>query len=218
MATAEGLYLALRRISFEGAALMIVGFDGDEDQVRADWRRAHRILRRHEGSSLGHRPGRAWERARFEHPYLRDVLIDHAIMVDTLETATTWDRYLPLYHSVRDVIAKAMGGGGLVMAHLSHAYTDGASLYYTFLARQAEGRELEQWQQVKAAATEAILAAGGALSHHHGIGSDHQPWLSQYLGPAGVRTLAGLKQTFDPQGIMNPGKLMAADKDTSDVF
>ncbi|UCH86516.1 MAG: FAD-binding oxidoreductase [Dehalococcoidia bacterium] len=217
MAAAEGLYLALRRISFEGTALMIVGFDGDEDQVRSDWRRAHRILRRHEGSSLGRRPGRAWERARFEHPYLRDLLLDHAIMVDTLETAVTWDRYLALYGSVRDAMAKAMDGRGLVMAHLSHAYSDGASLYYTFLARQAAGQEMEQWQQVKVAATDAIIAAGGALSHHHGIGSDHQPWMSRYLGPAGVRTLAALKQTFDPHGLMNPGKLMPTSEDDSDV-
>jgi alkyldihydroxyacetonephosphate synthase len=217
MAAAEGLYLALRRIRLEGAVLMIVGFDGDEDQVRSDWRRAQRILRRHQGSSLGHSPGRAWERSRFELPYLRDLLLDHAIMVDTLETAVTWDRYLPLYHSVRDTMANAMDGRGLVMTHLSHAYTDGASIYWTFLARQAEGRQLEQWQQVKAAATDAILAAGGALSHHHGIGSDHRPWMPQYVGPAGVRTLTSLKQTFDPHGIMNPGKLTAADKDTSDV-
>jgi alkyldihydroxyacetonephosphate synthase len=217
MAAAEGLYLTLRKIRLEGAALMIVGFDGDEDQVRSDWRRAHRILRRHEGSSLGHRPGQAWEHSRFAAPYLRDLLLDHAIMVDTLETATTWDRYLPLYRSVRDAMAKAMGGRGLVMAHLSHAYSDGASLYYTFLARQTEGRELEQWQQVKVAATDAIIAAGGALSHHHGIGSDHRPWMSRYLGAAGVRTLAALKQTFDPNGIMNPGKLTPTSEDGSDV-
>jgi alkyldihydroxyacetonephosphate synthase len=217
MAAAEGLYLTLRRIRLKGAALMIVGFDGDEDQVRSDWRRAHRILRRHEGSSLGHRPGQAWEDSRFAAPYLRDLLLDHAIMVDTLETATTWDRYLPLYRSVRDAMAKAMDDRGLVMAHLSHAYSDGASIYYTFLARQAEGRELEQWQQVKVAATDAIIAAGGALSHHHGIGSDHRPWMSRYLGTAGVRTLAALKQTFDPNGIMNPGKLTPTSEDGSDV-
>ena len=216
-AAAEGLYLALRRIRLEGAALLIVGFEGAEDQVRFDWRRAQPILRRHQGSSLGHSPGRAWERSRFEIPYLRDLLLDHTIMVDTLETATTWDRYLALYRSVRDAMAKAMDGRGLVMAHLSHAYTDGASLYYTFLARQAEGHELEQWQQVKVAATEAIIGAGGALSHHHGIGSDHRPWMPRYLGAAGVRTLAALKQTFDPQGIMNPGKLTAASEDRSDV-
>jgi alkyldihydroxyacetonephosphate synthase len=216
-AAAEGVYLALRRIRLEGAALLIVGFEGAEDQVRSDWQRARRILRRHQGSSLGHSPARAWKRSRYELPYLRDLLLDHAIMVDTLETATTWDRYLALHSSVRDAIAKAMGGRGLVMAHLSHAYTDGASIYYTFLARQAEGRELEQWQQAKTAATEAIIAAGGALSHHHGIGSDHRPWMPQYMGAAGVRTLAALKQTFDPQGIMNPGKLTAAGEDTSDV-
>jgi alkyldihydroxyacetonephosphate synthase len=196
---------------------MIVGFDGDEDQISSDWHRAHRILRGHQGSSLGRSPGRAWERSRFELPYLRDVLIDHAIMVDTLETAVTWDRYLALYRSVRDALAKAMGGRGLVMTHLSHAYSDGASIYYTFLARQTEGQELEQWQQVKAAATDAIIAAGGALSHHHGIGSDHRPWISRYLGAAGVRTLAALKQTFDPQELMNPGKLTAASEDSSDV-
>jgi len=216
-AAAEGLYLTLRRIRLEGAALLIVGFEGAEDQVRSDWQRVQPILRRHQGSPLGHSPGRAWERSRFEVPYLRDLLLDHTIMVDTLETATTWDRYLALYRSVRDAIAKAMDDRGLVMAHLSHAYSDGASLYYTFLARQAEGRELEQWQQVKVAATDAIIAAGGALSHHHGIGSDHRPWMSQYLGAAGVRTLAALKQTFDPQGIMNPGKLTAAGEDRSDV-
>ncbi len=218
MAAAEGLYLTLRRIRLEGAALMIVGFDGDEDQVRSDWRRAHRILRRHEGSSLGHRPGQTWEHSRFAAPYLRDLLLDHTIMVDTLETATTWDRYLPLYRSARDAMAKAMDGRGLVMAHLSHAYSDGASLYYTFLARQADGHELEQWQRVKVAATDAIIAAGGALSHHHGIGSDHRPWMSRYLGTAGVRTLAALKQTFDPNGIMNPGKLTPTSEDGSDVI
>jgi len=210
-------YLERRGIHLDGASLLIVGFEGAEDQVRSDWQRAKRILHRHQGFSLGHSPGRLWQRSRFELPYLRDVLLDHTIMVDTLETATTWGRYLALHSSVRDAMAKAMDGRGLVMAHLSHAYTDGASLYYTFLARQTEGRELEQWQQVKAAATDAIIRAGGALSHHHGIGSDHLPWMAQYLGPAGVRTLAALKQAFDPQGIMNPGKLIAAGEDTSDV-
>ena len=208
-AVAEGLYLAARRISLEGSTLMIVGFDGEEEQVRSDWRRAQGILRRQQGVPLGHGPAQVWNRSRFDHPYLRDLLLDHAIMVDTLETATTWDRYLALHSSVRDAIARAMDGRGLVMAHLSHAYTDGASVYYTFLARQREGQQLEQWQEVKIAATEAILAAGGALSHHHGIGSDHRPWMPQYLGAAGIRALAALKQTFDPRGIMNPGKLMA---------
>ncbi|MGQ9573325.1 MAG: FAD-binding oxidoreductase [Dehalococcoidia bacterium] len=216
-AAAERLYLALRKARLEGASLMIVGFEGSEDQVRSDWRRAQHILRRHQGVPLGRSPGRAWKRSRFELPYLRDVLLDHAIMVDTLETATTWDRYLALYVAVRDTMTRAMNGRGLVMAHLSHAYSDGASVYYTFLARQMEGRELEQWQQVKTAATETIVAAGGALSHHHAIGSDHRPWMPRYLGAGGLRALHVLKQTFDPQDIMNPGKLAPAGEDKSDV-
>jgi len=101
-----------------------------------------------------------------------------------------------------------MGGKGMVLAHLSHAYTDGASVYYTFIARQREGEELAQWQEVKDAATDAIVAAGGALSHHHAIGIEHRRWVDGYLGEAGVRSLRALKQVFDPAGVMNPGKLV----------
>ena len=202
-------YLARRGMQLEGSVVMIVGFEGAEDEVRSAWDRAKPILRRQGGISLGRSPGRAWERARFELPYLRDVLLDHAIMVDTLETATTWDRYLSLYRSVAEAITEALGGQGAVMAHLSHSYSNGGSIYYTFIGPQKPGRELEQWQEVKVSATKAIVSAGGALSHHHGIGSDHRPWMAEYLGPTGVRALAALKQTFDPQGIMNPGKLVA---------
>jgi alkyldihydroxyacetonephosphate synthase len=95
-----------------------------------------------------------------------------------------------------------------VMTHVSHMYEWGASLYTTFLGRQAAGQELEQWWEVKRAATEAILAAGGTLSHHHGIGRDHAPWLAHEIGPVGMNALWALKQTFDPAGIMNPGVLV----------
>jgi alkyldihydroxyacetonephosphate synthase len=211
-AVVEGVgrwYLARRGMQIEASTVMIVGFEGTEDEVRSAWDRAKPILRRQGGISLGRSPGRAWERSRFELPYLRDVLLDHAVMVDTLETATTWDRYLSLYRTVGEAIAEALGDRGAVMAHLSHSYSNGGSIYYTFLAPQKPGRELEQWEEAKVAATKAIVSAGGALSHHHGIGSDHRPWMGQYLGPAGLRALAALKETFDPQRIMNPGKLVA---------
>ena len=108
-------------------------------------------------------PGRAWERSRYEAPYLRDVLLDHAILVDTLETATTWDRYLALYAAVRDAIAGALGERSLVMAHLSHSYPHGGSIYFTFIARQEQGREIEQWERAKKAATQTIIDNGAAL-------------------------------------------------------
>ncbi len=189
------------------AAVLIGGFEGEEEHVRYGWARAEPILARHDGRSLGPGPGDAWQRARFELPYLRDVLLDHAIMVDTLETAMTWDRYLGVHKEIRAAMLEALEGRGWVMAHLSHSYSDGGSIYYTFLARQKEGRELEQWERLKAAATQVIVDAGCALSHHHGIGSDHRPWMAAYLGPGGIRALVALKDAFDPQGIMNPGKL-----------
>ena len=106
-------------------------------------------------------PARAWERSRYDAPYLRDLLLDHAILVDTLETATTWDRYLALYAAVRDAIATALGERSLVMAHLSHSYPHGGSIYFTFLARQEEGHEIEQWERAKTAATQTIIDNGG---------------------------------------------------------
>ena len=199
------------------AALLIAGFEGEEEQVRYGWARAEPILARHDGRPLGPGPGEAWQRARFELPYLRDVLLDRAIMVDTLETATTWDRYLGAHKKIRAAMLEAMKGRGWVMAHLSHSYSDGGSIYYTFLARQTEGRELEQWERVKAAATQAIVDAGCALSHHHGIGSEHRPWMAAYVGSGGVRALGALKEAFDPQGIMNPGKLIVDAKESRHV-
>jgi alkyldihydroxyacetonephosphate synthase len=94
------------------------------------------------------------------------------------------------------------------MTHVSHSYSDGASLYCTFLGKQIPGHEIEQWRAVKRAATEAILAYGGTLSHHHGIGADHVPWLEREHDALGMAALRALKATFDPQGILNPGILL----------
>ena len=150
---------------------------------------------------------------RFRHPYLRDILLDRSLMVDTLETAAPWEKLPGLYAAVRQALCEAVlatAPGVLVFGHLSHGYPDGASLYFTFMARQQSGQEYEQWQTAKTAATEAILKHGGALSHHHGIGIVHRLWTAAYLGKEGLSLLADLKQNLDPQNIMNPGKLLNA--------
>ncbi len=201
-------YLSRKGLDLESASIMILGFEGGEAAVKHGWAEAKPILRRHDGQSLGRSPGRAWERSRYDAPYLRDLLLDHGIMVDTLETATTWERYLSLYAAVRKAIGNALGEGSAVMAHLSHSYSDGGSIYFTFLAAQERGGEIEQWERMKMAATEAVVGHGGALSHHHGIGSDHRTWMEPYLGLSGARWLDALKSTLDPGGIMNPGKLI----------
>jgi alkyldihydroxyacetonephosphate synthase len=132
-------------------------------------------------------------------------------MVDTLETAAPWEKLPELYAGVREALYHSIlinVEGALVFTHLSHAYPDGASLYFTFMAQQQAEKELEQWQMVKEAATEAILRHGGALSHHHGIGSMHKTWMETYLGQEGLALLAYLKKKLDPNNIMNPGKLL----------
>ena len=209
---AIGVRLMKRRgFALQGACLMILGCEGDEQSVPEDLDAALSICAAHGAFHLGRSPGEAWYAERFDLPYLRDMLLDQGVMVDTLETATTWDNLLPLYERVGQAISAAIEAEGvrpLVICHVSHAYSDGASLYYTFLARQAEDREIAQWEYVKRKATQAIMQQGGTLSHHHGVGVDHRPWLEAEHGTLGVAAMRALKQTFDPYGVMNPGKLL----------
>jgi len=209
---AIGMRLMKRRgIALQGACLMILGCEGNEQSVPEDLDAALTMCAAHGSFHLGRSPGEAWYSERFDLPYLRDTLLDHGIMVDTLETATTWDNLLPLYERVGRAIAAAIEAEEvrpMVLCHVSHAYSDGASLYYTFLARQAAGREIAQWEYVKRKATEAIMQHGGTLTHHHGVGVDHRPWLEQEHGTLGVAAMRALKQTFDPYGVMNPGKVL----------
>jgi alkyldihydroxyacetonephosphate synthase len=205
------LYVRLRGFDLQNSALLLMIFEGPGSLVSAAKKEAHRYA--HSGLHLGGLPARNWMKERFRHPYLRDDLLDRSIMVDTLETAAPWQKLPELYAAVRQALSDAVlatAPGALVFGHLSHGYPDGASLYFTFMARQQPGQELEQWQTVKTAATEAILKHGGALSHHHGIGSVHKPWASTYLGKEGLSLLAELKNKIDPQNIMNPGKLLNA--------
>jgi alkyldihydroxyacetonephosphate synthase len=201
-------YLGRRGLSLETGAIMILGLEGDEAAVKYERAAARNVLARHGAVSLGRSAGQAWKRGRFEAPHLRDLLLDHGILIDTLETSTTWDRYLDLHQTVTQALRDALGERSVVMAHLSHSYTDGGSVYFTFLAPQERDNEIPQWERVKAAATDAIVRGGGALSHHHGIGGDHRPWMREYLGEGGAAILAGLKQALDPAGVMNPGKLI----------
>jgi alkyldihydroxyacetonephosphate synthase len=204
-------YLRLRRRA--GGCLMIVGHEGDRESVPRRRELAVRELRGGGAVYLGTAAGRAWEHGRFHGPYLRDTLIEKGAMVEALETSHTWSGLLNLHRSVgaaiRDALA-AQGTPGLVFCHLSHAYADGASLYFTFISRAREGAEIEQWRQVKRAACEAIVAAGATITHHHAVGLDHAPYMEAEVGRLGVESLRALKAELDPAGIMNPGKLIPA--------
>jgi alkyldihydroxyacetonephosphate synthase len=201
----------LRMRGHEGGCLAIVGFEGAEEDVEDRRRAAGALLRAGGGVSLGHRPGEAWYRSRFAAPYLRDELLDRGILVDTLETATSWSNLGKLHEAVGEALWAALSGRGtppLVMCHVSHLYRSGASLYFTFLAKQEEDDALGQWRAAKTAASEAIVAGGGTITHHHAIGRDHRQWLAAEDGELGVEVLRAAKERLDPAGIMNPGKLL----------
>ncbi|MBN1344026.1 MAG: FAD-binding oxidoreductase [Phycisphaerae bacterium] len=190
--------------------LCLLSFEGAPAHVRADCRQAAGLASRFRAVALGSSPGQSWKRERFSLPYFRDDLMARGVMVDTLETATLWSNVEPLDRAVRHAITSGIDAGqarGAVMAHVSHVYRAGASLYYTFLARHNGNDALDQWQRIKTAANRAIADNGGTLSHHHGIGYEHQP-LAAENGPLAVQALKALKATLDPTALMNPEKLL----------
>jgi alkyldihydroxyacetonephosphate synthase len=191
-----------------GGCLMVVGHEGT-DAADLAVRRAQvdRVLASSGGTGLGAERGRAWLAGRFHAPYLRDALLDVGVLVETVETATFWSRWQPVYDAVTQALESALGAGTLVLCHISHVYETGCSLYFTVAARQ--GRDpVAQWLTAKAAASDALTGAGATITHHHAVGTDHKPWLSREIGPVGVALLRGLKQAADPTGVLNPGVLV----------
>jgi len=202
-------YLQLR--GYREGCLAILGFEGAGEELACRRRRALALVRGFGGLAVGRSPGEAWRAGRFTAPYMRDELLTHGVMVETLETAVQWSGLPRLHRAVGEAIAGALRAGGtpgLVMCHVSHVYETGASLYFTLIARQREGDEIGQWRAVKQAAGEAILAGGGTITHHHGVGRDHAHWMPREVGDGGVAALRALKRELDPAGIMNPGKLL----------
>jgi len=198
----------IAKLGYEGS-LLILGFEGDRSRIRFSLNQTAKIINRFR-RSLGKAPAHSWLETRYEHPYLRDELLNREIMVDTLETAATWSNLMDLYHTTREAIEncfKKQNIPGLVGVHLSHAYLGGASLYFTFMAPQIEGHEIEQWQEIKQVATNAIVKAGGALSHHHGIGRDHAPWLEASLGSNAGKFLGRIGQAISSGASINPNIL-----------
>ncbi len=196
----------------EDRCIAILGFEGDPVEVATRRARALGLVRAHGGLGLGASPGRAWLRGRFQAPYLRDELLTLGVMVETLETATRWSELERLHSAVAGAIDRSLtdqGTPGLVSCHVSHLYETGASLYFTFIARQRRGAEAEQWQAIKRAASDAILEGGGTITHHHAVGRDHAPWLEREVGDMGVAAIRALKSELDPAGIMNPGKMLS---------
>jgi alkyldihydroxyacetonephosphate synthase len=153
----------------------------------------------------------AWRRAFLQAPYLRDVLIGFAVFSETFETSITWDRFEEFHTGVmdatRDAIRRVLGAGS-VTCRFTHVYPDGPAPYYTMMGPARRGSELEQWREIKTAASEAVLGLGGTITHHHAVGRDHRPWYDRQRPELFARALRAAKAELDPSGVLNPGVLI----------
>jgi alkyldihydroxyacetonephosphate synthase len=189
--------------------LAIIGYEGAHAEVRARRAGAGAVLQA-AGGVVDPEAGEGWARERYRGPYLRDALLDAGALVETLETVAFWRAVPNLYAAVTAALRETLTAAGtppIILCHLSHVYPAGASLYFTVACAQAED-PAGQWRAAKRATGAAILAHGGSISHHHGIGRDHRGELAQELGDLGVELLRAVKRTLDPSGILNPGILI----------
>ena len=162
------------------------------------------------GTAAGEGAAEEWLEGRFDGPYLRDSLLDAGVFCETLETATTWSNLQTLRAAVESALKAGFADAGAksyVMCHVSHIYPTGASLYFTVLAG-IRSDPLGTWGPVKARVNDAIIEAGGTISHHHAVGRDHAAWLGREIGDTGIRILAAIKRELDPTGILNPGAVI----------
>ncbi len=150
----------------------------------------------------------AWRSAFLRAPYLRDTFVAMGLLAETLETAVTWDRFAELHASVTEAARDAVGDGGRVTCRISHVYPDGPAPYFTVLAPARRGEEVAQWAEVKRAASDALLACGGTITHHHAVGRDHRPWYDRQRPEPFAVALTAAKAAVDPRGLLNPGVLL----------
>lgn len=196
--------------------MLLIGVTGDDPVAQAARREALAICRRLGGFNSGTYMGKTWAKGRFRTPYLRNSLWEAGYATETLETFTPWVSVESTVQSVLAALRCALDGTQErvhAFAHLSHVYPTGCSMYFTFLFRVLPDPDqtLEHWRRLKHAASLAILQAGGTITHQHAIGRDHAPYLAVEKGPLGMAYLAESLRHWDPEGLLNPGKLIRAD-------
>jgi alkyldihydroxyacetonephosphate synthase len=205
--------LRLRGVGGE-KCLLVMGATGSAGIARRTMREMNDIARAHGGVQFaGRAVGSEWRKSRFRTPYLRNTLWELGYAVDTVETAVDWRSVPQAAEAIRSALARGLetiGERVHVLTHLSHVYASGSSIYTTYIFRIAPEPEetLRRWTLLKAAASEAIVAHGGTISHQHGVGVDHLPYLAREKGELGIDAIRDLCAHFDPAGIMNPGKLI----------
>lgn len=193
--------------------MLIYGLTGTHAENRLADRQLSHIVRAHQGMMVKFYLGEAWMEKRFLTPYLRNTLWGLGYALDTLETALPWDRVQEGRKAILDAIENSLENENetvVVFSHISHVYTNGGSLYITYLYRRAQDprQTLERWQKIKTAASQVIVTQGGTITHQHGVGLDHKPYLAEEKGDLGMQMIKNILQGTDPNQIMNHGKLI----------
>ena len=207
-------YLKSKGYSEPCLLMMRFTIRNESDNIAANI--ALKIAKKNGGQQMPSSVAANWENTRFSLPYLRDTLVEHRVLIDTFETITQWNNLLPLYQHIHNSLKSKsdyFSKGGTLLCHISHIYVTGASLYFTMIAPQQPGDEVNQWRQLKKIVSDAITEKGAAISHHHGIGKDHQHWYLQQLNPDARKLLRAIKHHIDPKNILNPEKLYNAKND-----
>jgi alkyldihydroxyacetonephosphate synthase len=212
-------------VSADGSAVVVLGFESADHPMEPWMERALSICEdlggripqepeyRGEGSKArGGDASSAWRRAFLRGPYLQSALVSLGLIADTFETACTWSGFGELRTRVFGAVERAMKdacGGGALSCRFTHVYPDGPAPYFTFVAPGRDGAELEQWRAIKTAASDALAACGATITHHHAVGRVHRPWYDRQRPEPFASALRGAKDAVDPEGIMNPGVLLA---------
>ena len=218
---------ALSAGSGGGVHLLVLGFESADHPVETAMSRAVDICAGHggtapdgvrssgpeQGDGTAAREGAvgAWRNAFIRAPYARDALVAMSMIVETFETACTWDAFGALHASVTEDVGRAVRdicGDGWVTCRFTHVYPDGPAPYFSVMAPGRPGSEISQWDEIKAAAAEALLTHGGTITHHHAVGRDHRPWYDRQRPELFATALRAAKSALDPAGIMNPGVLV----------
>jgi len=202
-------FLERRGWDLSQACLSFIGFEGGRAHVAHEKGIVSSIVKAHGGVGLGKGPAVLYDQKKFDTPYIRDFFLDRGGAADVSETAAPWSKLLPLYNAVVENVRKTyadLGVTGWIMCHLSHSEHSGACLYFTF-AFAHDADPIAQYDRVKEALQGTFIEAGGTLSHHHAVGTEHSRWLEDDISTQGVRMVQGVIDTVDPTHQLNPGKI-----------
>ena len=201
----------VKKWELEKTCLVILGHEGTAESVKLENKQCAAIFLKHGGFCVGKGAGSGWQEKKYDLPFVRDFALQHSMWADVFETSVVYSEAIPLWRAVKQEVRnvwREKGQVGWIGCHAAHQYRFGCCLYFTFAGQQKNERDLETFLEIKQRATEAMLRHRGNLTHHHGIGYEHVPWMERYLGTPAMEMLLAFKAAVDPNDICNPHKLL----------